>query len=128
MKVRNSLLALAILALSVPALSAQRKPPDACICGEIEISSGVAEKLLLHRVDVRFPNLPPGTLFSDKVVVAFEIDETGRVRNAGALTASPARYQKIVLNAVRKYRYKPYLLNGKPVVVETVVSVPVPNA
>ena len=41
--------------------------------------------------------------------------------------SGPAMLRKPILDAVRKYQYKPYLLNGKAVEVETTVSVTVDN-
>ena len=35
--------------------------------------------------------------------------------------------RKAALNAVRKYKYKPYLVNGKAVEVETTTSVTIDN-
>ena len=58
------------------------------------------------------------------VVVAIEIDRNGDVLHPKVVTG-PRMLQKAVLDAVRKYKYKPYLLNGKPIEVETTVSVAV---
>jgi protein TonB len=56
------------------------------------------------------------------IVVVIEIGRNGdvlhpRVISGQALLSNP------VLDAVRKYKYKPYLINGKAVEVETTVSV-----
>jgi len=67
------------------------------------------------------------------VVVAIVIDKNGDVLHP-KIISGPAMLQKPVLDAVRKYKYKPYLmaldhsftsfpLNGKAVEVETTVSV-----
>jgi protein TonB len=56
------------------------------------------------------------------VIVAFVIDKNGYVLRP-KVVSGPEMLKKPVLNAVRKYRYKPYLLNGKEVDVETTVSV-----
>lgn len=58
------------------------------------------------------------------VVVGFEIDENGKVLFPKVISG-PVWPREPVLDAVRQYKYKPYLLNGKPVEVETTVSVPV---
>jgi protein TonB len=56
------------------------------------------------------------------VVLAIVIDKNGDVLHPKVISG-PAMLRKPVLDAVRKYKYKPYLLNGKAVEVETTVSV-----
>jgi protein TonB len=56
------------------------------------------------------------------VVLAITIDKEGNVLHP-KVVSGPKMLQKMVLDAVRKYKYKPYLLNGKAVEVETTVSV-----
>jgi TonB family protein len=92
---------------------------------EIQISSGVAEKLLIHKVEPdACPHIAMAARVIGTVVVAFEIDENGDVLHPHVVTG-PKMLQKAVLDAVRKYKYKPYLLNGKAIEVETTVSVTV---
>ena len=56
------------------------------------------------------------------VVVAIQIGKNGDVRSA-KVTSGPALLHQPVLDAVRKYKYKPYLLNSTAVEVLTTVSV-----
>ncbi len=55
-------------------------------------------------------------------VLIIKIGKNGNVLFAKVISG-PAMLRKPVLDAVRKYKYNPYLLNGKPVDVETSVSV-----
>lgn len=61
------------------------------------------------------------------VVLDITIGRTGDVRFAKVISG-PAMLLKPVLDAVRKYKYKPYLLNGKALEVETTVSVTMDSA
>ncbi len=61
------------------------------------------------------------------VVVKFEIDKIGNVLHP-KVVSGPAMLQKPVLSAVRKYKYKPYLLNGTATEVETTVLVTMDSA
>ena len=61
------------------------------------------------------------------VVLGIEIDKNGDVPFAKVISG-PTMLRKPVLDAVRKYKYKPYLLNGKAVEVETTVSVTMDSA
>jgi protein TonB len=56
------------------------------------------------------------------VVIGIEIDKNGNVLHP-KVVSGPAMLSKPVLDSVRKYKYKPYLLNGKAVDVETTVWV-----
>jgi len=60
------------------------------------------------------------------VVVAFEIDKNGNVLHP-KIVSGPPMLRKPVLDVVRKYKYKPYLLNGDPIEVGTSVSVVIDN-
>jgi len=87
---------------------------------KIRLSAGVAEKLLLHKVT---PVLTPSEAEArGTTVVVVEIGTNGDVLSAKAISG-PAVLEKPVLDAVRKYKYKPFLLNGEAIEVETTVSV-----
>jgi protein TonB len=113
-------------AILAAGLVAQAQTPPAGIPPThlIRISAKVAEKLLLHKVEICYP---PGITYTSRVigtvVVAIEIDKNGNVLHP-TFVSGPAMLRTSVLDAVEKhYKYKPYLLNGKAVDVETTVSV-----
>jgi protein TonB len=112
-------------AILAPCLHAQTQTPHAATpqpC-EIQISAGVAEKLLIHKVEPdACPHIAMAARVIGTVVVAYVIDKNGDVLHT-KVVSGPRMLQKAVLDAVRKYKYKPYLLNGKAVEVETTVSV-----
>jgi len=56
------------------------------------------------------------------VVIAITIDKNGEVSHTRTLSG-PKMLRPLASATVRKYRYKPYLLNNTPVEVETVVSI-----
>jgi protein TonB len=105
-----------------PCLIAQTREPSSITPPPhlLRISAGVAEKLLIHKVE---PVLSLAAMEArGTIVVVIEIGRNGdvlhpRVISGQALLSNP------VLDAVRKYKYKPYLINGKAVEVETTVSV-----
>jgi TonB family protein len=98
---------------------------DACMC-DLEIGSNVAETLLIHRVDPVWKHTGTEGRVSGTVVVAFVINSKGKVLNP-SVVSGPAMLRKPVLDAVRKYKYIPYLLNGKAIDVETTVHVTTAN-
>jgi protein TonB len=100
-------------------------PPDACGC-DFQISSQVAEKLLIRKVDPDACHRAMAARIIATVVVGFVIDKSGNVTHP-TVVSGPAMLQKAALDAVRKYKYKPYLVNGKAVEVETTTSVTIDN-
>jgi protein TonB len=60
------------------------------------------------------------------VVLAATIDDEGKVMSV-SVVSGPEKLRDAALTAVRQWTYKPYLLNGKPVFVQTVVSVIFPR-
>jgi protein TonB len=89
---------------------------------EVKLSAGAAEKLVIHKVTPRLNQVEMEARGTTVLVVG--IGKKGDVQYARAISG-PALHRKPVLDAVRKYKYKPYLLNGKPSEVETTVSVTV---
>ena len=56
------------------------------------------------------------------VVLQATISKTGTIENAHVVSG-PAMLQQAALDAIRTWRYRPYLLNGEPVEVDTQVNV-----
>jgi protein TonB len=109
-------------AILAPGLLAQTQAPPAAMPPQhyIRISAGVAEKLLKHKTE---PVLSQAAMEArGTVVMMIAIDKNGNVLYPKVISG-PALLSNPVLDAVRKYKYKPYLINGKAVVVETTVSV-----
>ena len=61
------------------------------------------------------------------VVVAFTLDKDGNVRQPTVISG-PALLRKPVLDAVRNYKYKPYIQNGKAFEVEATALIFVDTA
>jgi protein TonB len=111
-------------ALTTPLLAqTQASPASAPTPNQLQISAGVAEKLLVHKVAPdTCAHIAMAARVTGTVVLAIVIDREGNVLHP-KVVSGPKMLQKMVLDAVRKYKYKPYLLNGKAVEVETTVSV-----
>jgi len=61
----------------------------------------------------------PGDLqLQGDVTVSFLIDKSGAVENVRAIDGDPMLGQAAI-EAVKQWRYTPYLLNGEPIEVET---------
>jgi protein TonB len=88
----------------------------------IRISQGVTRGLLIHRVEPVYPTLAKAARVQGEVVLSAVISTTGQIENLQLISGHPMLVQEAI-NAVRQWRYKPYLLNGQPVEVETTITV-----
>jgi protein TonB len=88
----------------------------------IRISGGVTKGLLIHRVEPTYPPLARAARIQGDVVLSAVIDANGQITNLQLVSGHPMLVPA-ALSAVRQWRYKPYLLNGQPVEVETTVTV-----
>lgn len=87
----------------------------------VRIPAGVMAARLISKVD---PVVPPDVHESRVVILHALISKLGLVENL-EVVGTPANTVKFVTDAVRRWRYDPYLLNGVPVEVQTTISVPI---
>jgi periplasmic protein TonB len=89
---------------------------------KVSISSGVAVGLLVHKTAPVYPPLAKSAHVSGTVVVQATISKTGGVGNL-RVVGGPAMLRQAALDAVKNWRFRPYMLNGEPVETDTTVSV-----
>ena len=86
------------------------------------VSSGVMMGYVVRRVMPDYPALRCGShLRSGTSVMRLVINPDGKIKRLEWVFGSPD-YRKPVMDAVRRWTYKPYLLNGKAVWVKTTVT------
>jgi protein TonB len=78
--------------------------------------------MLIHRVEPVFPTLARQTGREGRVELHALIGTDGAVRSLQFLEGDAMFYQS-ALDAVRQWRYKPTFLNGRPVEVDTHITV-----
>jgi TonB family protein len=78
--------------------------------------------MLIHRVEPIYPTLPRQTGREGHVELHALIGTDGAVRSLQALEGDPMFYDS-ALGAVRQWRYKPTLLNGRAVEVDTHITI-----
>ena len=88
----------------------------------VRISQGVTKGLLIHRVEPPYPPLAKAARVQGEVVLSAIIDVNGQITNLQLVSGHPMLVPSDIA-AVREWRYKPYLLNGTPVEVETTITV-----
>jgi len=99
--------------VSVPKVAVQR----------VRISQGVTQGMVLRRVQPAYPQMAKIARVQGAVVLAAIIGKDGTIQNLHVVsTASPLLNQSAI-DAVKQWRYRPYILNGEPVEVDTTVTV-----
>lgn len=88
----------------------------------VRISQGVTRGLLIHRVEPTYPPLARAARVQGEVVLSAIINTNGEIQNLQLVSGHPMLVQEAI-TAVKQWRYKPYLLNGQPVEVETTITV-----
>ena len=89
---------------------------------KINISAGVSTGLLIQKTQPVYPPIAKAARVSGTVVLQATISKTGTIENLKVISG-PAMLQQAALDAVRSWRYRPYLLNNEPVEVDTTVNV-----
>jgi protein TonB len=84
--------------------------------------SRMMEGNLVLRVQPAYPLLARQVRVQGLVVLRAVISRDGTIENLQVLSGHPMLVQAAV-DAVRQWRYRPYVLNGEPVEVETEVKV-----
>jgi protein TonB len=88
----------------------------------IRISGGVTRGLLIHREEPTYPPLARAARVQGDVVLSAIIDSNGQIQNLQLVSGHPMLVPAAIA-AVKLWRYKPYLLNGQPVEVDTTITV-----
>ena len=77
---------------------------------------------LIHRVQPVYPLLARQARIEGTVVLRAIISREGRIENLQVLSGHPVLVPAAI-DAVRQWRYQPYILNDQPVEVETQITV-----
>ena len=89
----------------------------------IRVSQGVTAGMKIHDVTPQYPQMAKIARVQGPVVLAAVIGKDGAIQNLRVVsTASPLLNQS-ALDAVKQWKYRPYILNGEPVEVDTTITV-----
>ena len=88
----------------------------------IRVSQGVTEGRLIQKVEPKYPALAIAARIQGQVVLNAIIDKSGQIQNLVLVSGHPMLVP-MAIDAVRQWRYRPFLLNGEPVEVETTITV-----
>lgn len=88
----------------------------------VQVSPGVMQGMIVKKVAPEYPQGAKNDHVEGAVELKVIVDKQGDVANIQTISG-PERLVPAATDAVKQWKYKPYLLNGQPVEVETKVTV-----
>jgi periplasmic protein TonB len=88
----------------------------------IRISQGVTKGSLIQKIEPKYPPLAQGARIAGQVLLRAIIGKGGDIKELELLSGHPM-LAPAAIAAVRQWHYRPFLLNGEPIEVETTVIV-----
>ena len=88
----------------------------------VRVAQGVTAGLCIHKVQPVYPPAAKSARVQGTVVLQAIISKDGTIRDLKVLSG-PNELQDAAAGAVQQWRYRPYVVNGEPVEVETTISV-----
>jgi len=88
---------------------------------KMKVSQGIAQGLILKRVAPEYPKNALMMRIEGTVELAATISKEGDIKDVKVLSGN-AQLSHAAVQAVKQWKYKPYLLNGEPVEMETQIT------
>ena len=88
----------------------------------VHISQGVSQGLLIKKVSPSYPKTALNMRIEGNVELMATISRSGDITRVKVLGGDP-QLARAASDAVKQWKYKPYLLNGEPVEIQTEVTV-----
>lgn len=89
---------------------------------KFRVSSGVIASNKISGPNPQYPLIAKIDRIQGQVILEATIGKLGTIENLHPVSGPPMLYQSAI-DAVRQWRYKPYILNGEAVEVETTIQV-----
>jgi protein TonB len=103
-------------------LSAANTAPPKVAPQKVRVSQGVLQGNAISQPKPQYPPIARQARISGSVVLQATISKAGTIENLHVISGHPMLIQA-AMDAVRQWKYKPYLLNGDPVEVDTQITV-----
>jgi len=91
--------------------------------GVYRVGGGVTAPAVLYKIDPEYSEEARKAKYSGTVVLYIEVDQTGHARNLKVVKGIGLGLDEKAIEAVNKWRFKPGLKDGKPVVVAAHIEV-----
>jgi TonB family protein len=86
------------------------------------LSQGVTTGLILHKVQPVYPPAAKAAHIQGTVVIHVVISKEGTI-NSLVVVSGPRELTDAAIGAVQQWRYRPYMLEGEPIEVDTIITV-----
>lgn len=96
--------------------TAAAQPPE-----RIRVPAGVMEKNIISKVQPTYPKDGSAAGVSGMVILVAYISADGGIEKLQAISG-PAPLRQAAIDAAQHWVYKPYLLNGNPVAIQTTIT------
>jgi periplasmic protein TonB len=90
--------------------------------GVSAISAGVAEGMLIHKTAPVYPAFAKAARVGGTILLGANITKTGAIEGLHVISG-PAILRGPAVDAVKTWRYRPYMLNNQPIEVQTTIKV-----
>jgi TonB family protein len=87
------------------------------------VGGNVISANLIKQVQPKYAGVAKSFLLQGTVVLEVEINESGDIGNISIVQPAGAGFDESAVEAVTQWKYKPTMLNGKPVRVVTSITV-----
>ena len=112
--------------VSTPSDQTDRKEPSASIAKapvtRMRVSAGVTTGMLLKKVEPVYPLQAKDAHIQGTVILHAIIDKQGNISSLTPVTG-PQELISSATDAVRQWKYRPYLLKGQPIELDTTIQV-----
>jgi protein TonB len=88
----------------------------------LRVSTGISTGLLVQRVEPVYPGVALRARIQGTVTLAAIISREGNIENLKLISGHPLLVPAAI-DAVKQWRYRPYMLSGEPLEVETTIIV-----
>lgn len=88
----------------------------------VPISAGIATGMLIHKTTPQYPKFAQDAHITGTVILKATITKQGTIEGIQVLSG-PKLLAPSAVDAVKTWKYKPYMLDGQPVAVETNITV-----
>ena len=102
--------------------SSAMAPPRLATPQRVRLSQGVTQGNVINRVQPIYPDIARRARIQGTVVLQAVISKQGTIENLRVVSGHPM-LTSAAMDAVKQWRYRPFLLNGEPVEVDTQVTV-----
>jgi len=107
---------------SAPSTPVLAKSPEPTPLKRIRVASRVVEANLIHDVPPQYPPEAGRARLEGAVVLMAVIGQDGSVKDVRVESGLPILAQAAI-DAVKQWRYKPYLIDGAPVEVDSRITI-----